>query len=80
MVLLLNVIMVLIQPGSKKNTIGADHMVSDSIRIRCYQSINQSMSCHVIVRTAYPFPWGCGVLLLEPIPAMSQGEGKVLPG
>ena len=24
--------------------------------------------------TAYPFPWGCGVLLLEPIPALSQGE------
>ena len=27
-----------------------------------------------------PFPWGCGVLLLEPIPALSQGEGRVLPG
>ena len=24
---------------------------------------------------AYPFPWGRGVLLLEPIPALSQGEG-----
>ena len=24
------------------------------------------MLCHVIVRTAYPFPWGCEVLLLEP--------------
>ena len=34
---------------------------------------------HVIV-TPYPFPWGCGVLLLEPIPALSQGEGRVLPG
>ena len=30
--------------------------------------------------TAYPFPWGCRVLLLEPIPALSQGEGRVLPG
>ena len=30
--------------------------------------------------TAYPIPWGCGVLLLEPIPASSQGEGRVLPG
>ena len=30
--------------------------------------------------TAYPFPWGRGVLLLEPIPALSQGEGRVLPG
>ena len=38
------------------------------------------MSCHVIVQTAYPFPWGCRVLLLEPIPALSQGEGRVLPG
>ena len=28
----------------------------------------------------YPFPRGCGVLLLEPIPALSQGEGRVLPG
>ena len=24
--------------------------------------------------TAYPFPWGHGVLLLEPIPALSQGR------
>ena len=24
--------------------------------------------------TAYPFPWGHGVLLLEPIPALSQGK------
>ena len=24
--------------------------------------------------TAYPFPWGRGVLLLEPIPALSQGK------
>ena len=30
--------------------------------------------------TAYPFPWGHGVLLLEPIPASSQGKGRVLPG
>ena len=30
--------------------------------------------------TAYPFPWGRGMLLLEPIPALSQGEGRVLPG
>ena len=30
--------------------------------------------------TAYPFPWGRGVLLLEPIPASSQGKGRVLPG
>ena len=32
--------------------------------------------CHVmsLYVTAYPFPWGCGVLLLEPIPALSQGE------
>ena len=30
--------------------------------------------------TAYPIPWGRGVLLLEPIPASSQGEGRVLPG
>ena len=30
--------------------------------------------------TAYPFPWGHRVLLLEPIPALSQGEGRVLPG
>ena len=29
---------------------------------------------------AYPFPWGHGMLLLEPIPALSQGEGRVLPG
>ena len=36
------------------------------------------MSCHVIVRTVYPFPWGGGVLLLEPIPALPQGEGRVL--
>ena len=40
------------------------------------------MSCHVMSLsvTAYPFPWGHGVLLLEPIPALSQGEGRVLPG
>ena len=30
--------------------------------------------------TAYPFPRGRGVLLLEPIPALSQGKGRVLPG
>ena len=30
--------------------------------------------------TAYPFTWGHGVLLLEPIPALSQGKGRVLPG
>ena len=30
--------------------------------------------------TAHPFPWGRGMLLLEPIPALSQGEGRVLPG
>ena len=35
------------------------------------------MSLSVI---AYPFPRGRGVLLLEPIPALSQGEGRVLPG
>ena len=40
-------------------------------------STQPSMSCHVIVWTAYPFPWGRGVLLLEPIPALSQGEGRV---
>ena len=28
----------------------------------------------------YPFPRGPGVLLLGPIPALSQGEGRVLPG
>ena len=28
------------------------------------------LSCHVIVRTAYPFPWGS----MEIIPALSQGE------
>ena len=33
-------------------------------------------SCHVIVRTAYPFPWGCGMLLLEPIPAMSGSVSR----
>ena len=38
---------------------------------------NNVMSLSV---TAYPFPWGHGVLLLEPIPALSQGEGRVLPG
>ena len=40
------------------------------------------MSCHVMSFsvTAYPFPWGHRVLLLEPIPALSQGEGRVLPG
>ena len=39
-------------------------------------------NCHVmsISVTAYPFPWGRGMLLLEPIPALSQGEGRVLPG
>ena len=33
------------------------------------------LSCHVMSLsvTAYPFPWGHGVLLLEPIPALSQG-------
>ena len=38
--------------------------------------------CHVMSLsvTAYPFPWGRGMLLLEPIPALSQGEGRVLPG
>ena len=38
--------------------------------------------CHVMSLSiaAYPFPRGCGVLLLEPIPALSQGEGRVLPG
>ena len=30
--------------------------------------------------TAYPIPWGRGVLLLEPIPASSLGNGRVLPG
>ena len=29
--------------------------------------------------TTYPFSWGRGVLLQEPIPALSQGEGRVLP-
>ena len=44
----------------------------------CYiiYGVQSYLSCHVIVRTAYPFPWGCGVLLLEPIPALSQGEGR----
>ena len=27
--------------------------------------------------TAYPFPWCRGVLLLEPNPALSQGEGSL---
>ena len=40
------------------------------------------MSCHIMSLsvTTYPFPWGCGVLLLEPVPVLSQGEGRVLPG
>ena len=44
--------------------------------------VEHVMSCHVMSLsvTAYPFPWGHGVLLLEPIPALSQGEGRVLPG
>ena len=39
-------------------------------------------TCHVMSLpvTTYPFPWGRGMLLLEPIPALSQGEGRVLPG
>ena len=39
-------------------------------------------SCHVMSLsiTTYPFPRGRGVLLLEPIPALSQSEGRVLPG
>ena len=32
------------------------------------------MSGHIVV-TAYPFPWGHRVLLLEPVPALSQSEG-----
>ena len=37
--------------------------------------------CHVMSLsvTTYPFPWGHGLLLLEPIPVLSQGEGRVLP-
>ena len=33
--------------------------------------------CHVMSLsvTAYPFPWGCGVLLLEPIPALRARAG-----
>ena len=42
-----------------------------------HNNVRNVMSLSV---TAYPFPWGCGVLLLEPIPALSQGEGRVLPG
>ena len=39
----------------------------------------KNVTCHVMSLsiTAYPFPWSCGVLLLEPIPALSQGEGQV---
>ena len=53
---------------------------SMTVNISADANPSKNMSCHVIVRTAYPFPWGCGVLLLEPIPALSQGEGRVLPG
>ena len=36
------------------------------------------VSCHVIVRSRLSLFQG--VLLLEPIPALSQGEGRVFPG
>ena len=37
------------------------------------------VKCHVILPVT-ACPWGGGVLLLEPIPALSRGEGRVLPG
>ena len=42
----------------------------------------RSVSCHAMSFsvTAYPFPWGRGVLLQESIPTLSEGEGRVLPG
>ena len=45
------------------------------------QALRDSI-CHVMSLsvTAYPFPWSRGVLLLEPISALSQDEGRVLPG
>ena len=46
-------------------------------------TINEYNNIKIIIRhvtslsvTAYPFPWGCGELLLEPIPALSEGEGS----
>ena len=36
--------------------------------------------CHVMVRNRLSLSMGRGVLLLEPIPALSLGEGRVLPG
>ena len=36
--------------------------------------------CHVIVRNRLSLSMGSRVLLLEPIPALPQGEGRVLPG
>ena len=45
------------------------------------QALRDSI-CHVMSLsvTAYPFPWSRRVLLLEPISALSQDEGRVLPG
>ena len=66
-------------PRVSKRPLGMRFQVCWSGR-RLFTKPCHVMSCHVIVRTAYPFPWGCGVLLLEPISALSRGEGRVLPG
>ena len=47
------------------------------ILVVLYINLHHVMSLSI---TAYPFPWVCGVLLLEPIPALSQGEGLTEPG
>ena len=51
-------------------------MLCDIITALLVSSVPIIMSCHVIIRNRLSLSMGLRVLLLEPIPALSQGEAS----
>ena len=69
--------------SSQREHLKSLHKINEPLKKpQCTFCRHAFSTCHVMSLsvTAYPFPWGRGVLLLEPIPASSQGKGRVLPG